>query len=113
MAFCDGYKEGLCVNHKDAVRTNNSADNLEWVTYKENIRDCIRRGTHNYKNAHAVAHSKRRIKVVFKDNVGNVFKEFDAIRRAAEHLKMHENTLSRKLRKGNGECHVNGFVISY
>ena len=113
LAFCEGYQEGLCVNHIDAIRTNNNAENLEWVTYKENIRDCIRRGTHNYKSAHAVAHSKRRIKVFFKDDDGKIFKEFDAIRRAAEHIKMHENTLSRKLRKGKGKCRVNGFVISY
>ena len=34
--FVDGYFEGAQVNHIDMDRTNNCADNLEWVTPSEN-----------------------------------------------------------------------------
>ena len=43
MAFCDGYRQGLTVNHIDEDKTNNCAENLEWCTLEENNK----RGTHN------------------------------------------------------------------
>jgi hypothetical protein len=36
-AFVSGYFEGAVVNHKDENRRNNRADNLEWVTFAENL----------------------------------------------------------------------------
>lgn len=36
-AWVDGWFEGAEVNHKDFDRTNFNADNLEWITHRENI----------------------------------------------------------------------------
>lgn len=36
LAFVDGYQKGLVVNHRDENRLNNHADNLEWITSREN-----------------------------------------------------------------------------
>mgnify|MGYP003478362873 FL=1 len=37
-AFIPNPDNKPCINHKDLNRTNNSIDNLEWVTYSENIK---------------------------------------------------------------------------
>lgn len=47
--FCDGYKDGLIVNHKDGNKLNNNYDNLEWVTYRENSNHALEHGL-CYKN---------------------------------------------------------------
>ena len=36
-AFVKGWFDGAVVNHKDENRQNNQADNLEWVTFADNL----------------------------------------------------------------------------
>ena len=38
MAFLDGFREDLTIDHKDFNKSNNHITNLECVTLKENIR---------------------------------------------------------------------------
>lgn len=47
LAFVEGYKEDLVVNHIDEVKHNNHFSNLEWVSVAENNNH----GTHNERMA--------------------------------------------------------------
>lgn len=110
-AFCEGYSKGLDVNHKDGDRTNNHYTNLEWVTRKENIRDCMKRGKHDYKSAHKVAHKKRRKPVEVINKETGEKQLFESARKASKFIGAHENNVSRVAR-GERKT-VMGFLVKY
>lgn len=43
-AFVDGRNDSLQINHRDGIKTNNAASNLEWVTPSENLKHAYRNG---------------------------------------------------------------------
>lgn len=50
-AYVPNLENKPCVNHKNSNKLDNRADNLEWVTHKENTRHAIESGrVPDYKN---------------------------------------------------------------
>lgn len=77
MAFCDGYREGLVVNHKDGNIYNNRADNLEWCTQSYNIK-------HSYFDGKRKGEYIGKVKAIKQFTLqGEYIKTFDSINEAA------------------------------
>ena len=60
LTWCDGYAEGLTVNHKNGNPLDNAATNLEWISRKANIQHGFKTGL--YKNWLPIQENKRRKK---------------------------------------------------
>lgn len=98
-AFCEGYREGLVVNHKDADRLNNTAYNLEWVTTKENIHDMIQRGTMNTENARNKLRKVLQKKVDMYTPDGKTYlKTFPSIKEAAASSGAHPTKITEVIK---------------
>ena len=75
LHFCEGYKRGYVVNHKDEDKSNNRADNLEWCTglYNQRYGTAIQRA--------AESHWR---KVAQYDLAGNLIATYDSVKEAAK-----------------------------
>ena len=73
--FVDGYVDGYEVNHKDFNRENNSSDNLEWVSHKENVRHSCDAG--HYGNGKHAGTNNGRAKLCEEDviSIRSIYKE--------------------------------------
>lgn len=87
------------VNHKDENKSNNRADNLEWITQKENLNY----GTRN----HRVSLTKGSPAVALDDE-NNIIMEFHSISEASRQTGIPQQNISRCI-KGKVP-HAGGYV---
>ena len=79
LAFVPAVEGKTEVNHKDGDASNNRADNLEWVTRRENMEDAKRR--HGYRWLERMVRRTRKVRAMDAEGVST---RFDSVRAAAE-----------------------------
>lgn len=104
IAFVNGYKDGLHVNHIDECKINNKASNLEWVTQMQNNNH----GTHNKKLS--VANGKP---IIQYDLEGNEIARFHGAREASRQTGIANSNICNCCNCDKNYSHAGGYIWRY
>ena len=102
QAFVDGWFEGAVVNHKDENRQNNRADNLEWVTFSDNLNY----GTARQRSTEKHGYSRP---VLQMDLDGNIIKEYPSVMEASRQTGISDNAIRHCCHGHNGAKTASGY----
>lgn len=86
LHFVDGYKDGLVVNHKNEIKDDNRAENLEFVTYTYN---------NTYGEQFKRRYDKHSKRVLKCDKHGNIICEYKSLHDAARQNGTAATVVSR------------------
>lgn len=99
-AFVPGYFDGADVNHKDCNRQNNRADNLEWMTRRDNLM---------YADAMDKIHANQRKPIIQMTLEGEFIREWPSMHSAHLALGLDPKSLAGACQQRYGMKTCGGF----
>ena len=106
LAFIGSPEKGQVINHKDFDKRNNTPENLEWCSQKENVHHAINGGHRNDFGGKPFDLSKAQ-ELAKKKVLLNGKYIFDSVTATAVHLGVKQSTVSQALRRGNKIFKIN------
>ena len=107
MCFCDNPNNKPFVNHLDETRTNNRADNLEWVTHVENCNygTAIARRTAHLDYSKRRINNKHQIEVASKpiiqlDENGDPLRRWESITKCSAAIGVSRSAIGKAIKRG-------------
>jgi hypothetical protein len=94
--FIEGRADGLEVNHKDGDKSNNGAENLEWITHRKNMQHGYKNGLMNpYSWLGVKTEDNPRIKAIIQMGInGEFIAEYGSGKQASEESGVSQGSIS-------------------